>query len=185
MNNIFFSARDRKRLIAEFNGGSCSELLYVSGLQCLQCRLSYILAPWHNVFEMHFVNHSWYLFVIFFYLDSNEGIATILIDCVSRERMRFPTKPPKSPKKDAYPLENISSTQTKSKWCFVHIFLSIFATFLIIVAFVFCFVFCGSLGLHQCFKTDKIWGLDLNTRLWLILFLYFIFLFFTHINISQ
>lgn len=124
-------------------------------------------------------------FCYFFYLDSNEGIATILIDCVSRERMRFPTKPPKSPKKDAYPLENISSTQTKSKWCFVHIFLSIFATFLIIVAFVFCFVFCGSLGLHQCFKTDKIWGLDLNTRPWLILFLYFIFLFFTHINISQ
>ena len=45
MNNIFCSARDRKRLIAEFNGGSCSGLLYVSGLQCLQCRLSYILAP--------------------------------------------------------------------------------------------------------------------------------------------
>lgn len=120
----------------------------------------------------------------YFFL-SNEGIATILLDCVSRERMRFPTKPPKSPKKDAYPLENISSTQTKSKWCFVHIFLSIFATFLIIVAFVFCFVFCGSLGLHQCFKTDKIWGLDLNTRPWVILFLSFIFLFFTHINISQ
>lgn len=93
--------------------------------------------------------------LFFFYLDSNEGIATIFhAFCVSRERMRFPTKPPKSPEKDAYPLENISSTQTKSKWCFVHIFLSIFATFLIIVAFVFCFVFCGSLGLHQCFKTD-------------------------------
>ncbi|XP_066026596.1 uncharacterized protein [Pocillopora verrucosa] len=45
--------------------------------------------------------------------DSNEGIATLL-HCVSRERMRFPTKPPKSPEKDAYPLENISSTQTKS-----------------------------------------------------------------------
>ena len=184
MNNIFCSARDRKRLIAEFNSGSCSELLYVSGLQCLQCRLSYILAPWHNVFEIHFVNHSWYFFVIFFYLDSNEGIATLL-HCVSRERMKFPTKPPKSPEKDAYPLENISSTQTKSKWYFIHIFLSIFTTFLIIVAFVFCFVFCGSLGLHQCFKTDKIWGSDLNTRPWLILFLYFIFLFFTHINISQ
>ena len=123
-------------------------------------------------------------FCYFFYLDSNEGIATLL-KSVSRERMRFPTKPPKSPEKDAYPLENISSTQTKSKWCFVHIFLSIFATFLIIVAFVFCFVFCGSLGLHQCFKTDKIWGLDLNTRPWLILFLYFIFLFFAHMNISQ
>ena len=122
----------------------------------------------------------------FFYLDSNEGIAEIFhLCCVSRERMKFPTKPPKSPEKDAYPLENISSTQTKSKWCFVHIFLSIFATFLIIVAFVFCFVFCGSLGLHQCFKTDKIWGSDLNTRPWLILFLYFIFLFFTHMNISQ
>lgn len=90
----------------------------------------------------------------FYYLDSNEGIAIFHAFCVSRERMRFPTKPPKSPEKDAYPLENISSTQTKSKWCFVHIFLSIFATFLIIVAFVFCFVFCGSLGLHQCFKTD-------------------------------
>ena len=123
-------------------------------------------------------------FCYFFYLDSNEGIATLL-HCVSRERMTFPTKPPKSPEKDAYPLENISSTQTKSKWYFIHIFLSIFATFLIIFAFVFCFVFCGSLGLHQCFKTDKIWGLDLNTRPWLILFLYFIFLFFTHMNISQ
>lgn len=124
--------------------------------------------------------------LFFFYLDSNEGIAEIFRRCcVSRERMKFPTKPPKSPEKDAYPLENISSTQTKSKWCFVHIFLSIFATFLIIVTFVFCFVFCGSLGLHQCFKTDKIWGLDLNTRPWLILFLYFIFLFFAHMNISQ
>lgn len=124
--------------------------------------------------------------LFFFYLDSNEGIAEIFhLCCVSRERMKFPTKPPKSLEKDAYPLENISSTQTKSKWCFVHIFLSIFATFLIIVAFVFCFVFWGSLGLHQCFKTDKIWGSDLNTRPWLILFLSFIFLFFTHINISQ
>lgn len=47
--------------------------------------------------------------------DSNEGIATLLHRiCVSRERMRFPTKPPKSPEKDADPLENISSTQTKS-----------------------------------------------------------------------
>ncbi|CAH3145402.1 unnamed protein product, partial [Pocillopora meandrina] len=47
--------------------------------------------------------------------DSNEGIAAIFHSfCVSRERMKFPTKPPKSPEKDAYPLENISSTQTKS-----------------------------------------------------------------------
>ena len=35
-------------------------------------------------------------------------------------------------------------------------------TFPIIDVFVFCFVFCGSPGLHQRFKTDKICGSDLN-----------------------
>ena len=32
----------------------------------------------------------------------------------------------------------------------------------VIDVFVFCFVFCGSPGLHQRFKTDKICGSDLN-----------------------
>lgn len=43
--------------------------------------------------------------------NSNEGIASISPRAV-RGRMEFPTSPPKSPEKDANPLEKTTSTQT-------------------------------------------------------------------------
>lgn len=46
--------------------------------------------------------------------DSNEGIASISPKAVERGRMEFPTPPPKSPEKDANPLEKTASTQTNT-----------------------------------------------------------------------
>lgn len=54
--------------------------------------------------------------------------------------------------------------QCKANIFAFHCLLQLFytTTFPIIDVFVFCFVFCGSPGLHQRFKTDKICGSDLN-----------------------
>ncbi|XP_066026603.1 uncharacterized protein [Pocillopora verrucosa] len=46
--------------------------------------------------------------------NSNEGIASISPKAVERGRMEFPTPPPKSPEKDANPLEKTASTQTNT-----------------------------------------------------------------------
>lgn len=45
--------------------------------------------------------------------NSNEGIASISPKAV-RGRVEFPTSPPKSPEKDANPLEKTASTQTNT-----------------------------------------------------------------------